>query len=90
MTKAELAEKVRDHVPCTKREAKEYMDVLFMVLYDALVHGETVMIHGFGTFSVTERKERLGVNPQTGEKMTIPAMRSVKFKASRALKGDIK
>jgi DNA-binding protein HU-beta len=40
---------------------------------------------GFGTFAVTERKERKGRNPRTGEEMTIPASKTVKFKPGKGL-----
>ena len=41
-------------------------------------------------FEVVERKERQGVNPSTGEKITIPASKALKFKASKTLKDSIK
>jgi len=49
-----------------------------------------VAITGFGTFSVTKRKARMGVNPQTGKKIKIPAMKVPKFKAGKGLKASVK
>ncbi|MGC6455104.1 MAG: HU family DNA-binding protein [Coraliomargaritaceae bacterium] len=46
----------------------------------------TVQIIGFGTFSVTKRAARDGINPQTGEKIKIKASKSVKFKPGAGLK----
>ena len=43
---------------------------------DALASGDTVRLVGFGTFQTTDRKERIGVNPSTGEKITIPASKN--------------
>ena len=53
---------------------------------DELVKGEKVQMVGFGTFEVAERAEREGRNPKTKEPMTIPASKSPKFKAGKALK----
>jgi len=47
--------------------------------------GDKVALLGFGTFSVTERPERQGINPATKEKITIAAKKVVKFKAGSAL-----
>ena len=41
---------------------------------------------GFGTFEVSERPERMGRNPQTGDVMIIAASKTPKFKAGKALK----
>ena len=54
-----------------------------------LHNGEKVQITGFGTFEVSERAEREGRNPSTGETMTIKASKSPKFKAGKALKDMI-
>ncbi len=53
---------------------------------DALKKGDTVTLVGFGTFYVGERAERSGRNPKTGETIKIPAARSPKFRAGKALK----
>ncbi|MCG2777243.1 MAG: HU family DNA-binding protein, partial [Desulfobacterales bacterium] len=44
---------------------------------------------GFGSFIVSERKERQGRNPQTGETMTIKASKTVRFRAGKALKESL-
>ena len=45
-----------------------------------------ILLVGFGTFEVAERAERTGRNPQTGKDIVIPASKSPKFKAGKALK----
>ena len=50
--------------------------------------GDVIEI-GFGTFEVSERPEREGRNPQTGETMKIAASKAPKFKAGKALKDII-
>ena len=48
--------------------------------------GEKVQLVGFGTFETVKRAKRKGQNPQTKEKITIPASNAPKFKAGKALK----
>lgn len=45
-----------------------------------------VQLVGFGTFSVSRRNARSGVNPSTGEKIKIKAAKAVKFKPGAGLK----
>lgn len=49
-----------------------------------------VNITGFGSFKVTERAARNGVNPRTGAKISIPAMPSPVFKAGKTLKENVR
>lgn len=58
---------------------------LIEIIQENMAKGDNVQLIGFGTFSVTERAEREGRNPATGESMTIPAKRVVKFKPGTAL-----
>ena len=44
---------------------------------------------GFGTFEVTERAARVGKNPQNGKEISIPACKTPKFKAGKALKDEV-
>ena len=56
------------------------------IVADELKKGEKIQLVGFGTFEVSERAERTGRNPQTGETMEIKASKTPKFKAGKALK----
>jgi DNA-binding protein HU-beta len=56
----------------------------------ALSKGQKVTITGFGTFSVSKRAARMGVNPRTGEKIKIKATTVPKFKAGKSLKDAVK
>jgi DNA-binding protein HU-beta len=51
--------------------------------------GEEVQIPGFGKFYVRDQKAREGRNPQSGEKMKIPASKVPAFKAGKSLKDSI-
>ena len=57
---------------------------------DTLKDNGTVDVFGFGKFSISERAARTGINPATKEKIEIAASKSVKFKASKALKDAVK
>ena len=55
----------------------------------ALSNGDSLALVGFGTFSVKERAERKGRNPQTGDEITIKAAKIPTFKAGKALKDAV-
>ena len=73
-TKADLVDVVYDrHGGLTKDEAAEIVDVIFRTVKVSLGHGRPVRIKNFGTFEVTDRPGRIGVNPVSGEKMEFTA-----------------
>ena len=74
----------------TKKDINVVLDAIFDTIADSIASGDGVKITGFGTFDTTIRKARTGHNPQTGEKIEIPAMTSVKFKPSACLKAKAK
>lgn len=74
----------------TKRDAGIVMDDFIRTLEEALVGGESVMFHGFGTFEVRERAERESSNPQTKERIVIPSYRAAHFMPGKKLKREIK
>lgn len=89
MTKEGLIEAIAPKV-ASKKEAGEIVNEIFDTIAKTLSKGEEVVITGFGTFSAKKRAARQGVNPKTGEKITIPAMTVVKFKAGKSLKEAVK
>ena len=56
----------------------------------SLQNGDDVNFTGFGKFSVNERGPRQGVNPRTGERITIPGGKVPKFSAGAGLKNAVK
>ena len=86
MTKADFIDKVADRSGLSKRDAASAVDAFLDSITDCLVSGEAVSFTGFGKFSPQQRKARQGVNPRTGEKVTIPAAKVPKFSAGTALK----
>ena len=86
MNKTELIAAVAEKAELSKKDAEKALKAFTDVVAEELVKGEKIQLVGFGTFEVAEREEREGRNPKTGEKMTIAASRSPKFKAGKALK----
>ncbi|MBR4741941.1 MAG: HU family DNA-binding protein [Desulfovibrio sp.] len=90
MTKAELIEKISSKVEnLTKAQVEELLNIIVETLREALVAGETIALTGFGNFKVVKRAERKGHNPQTQEKIIIPARNVTKFTPCKALKEAI-
>lgn len=90
MTKADLVSKIAGDGGVTKAQAEKAVDGFVSAVSDALASGEKVTLVGFGTFSVGERSEREGRNPRTGDKITIPASKVVKFKPGKSLSEKVK
>lgn len=90
MNKTDLVVAVSEEVGITKKDAEKAIDVLLEKIESALVSGDSVKLSGFGVFTVKTRKERVGISPVSGDKITIPATRTVGFKPSKNLKEVIK
>jgi len=73
----------------TKTEASAIVEVIFTAVKSSLAEGRTVRIKNFGTFEVTRRPGRIGVNPMSGEKMFIRPHKGLSFKPARRLKDEV-
>ena len=89
MNKTELVEEIAQRTDSSKAQAQRYTDTLEKVLTEALKGGEEVQITGFGKFYVREQKAREGVNPQTRERIRIPAQKVPAFSAGQGFKQAI-
>jgi DNA-binding protein HU-beta len=85
MNKTDLIEKIAAGADITKAQAKSALEATLDSISEALKAGDKVQLIGFGTFSVTERPAREGLNPRTKEKIQIPAKKATKFKAGAEL-----
>jgi len=72
-------------LPITKHSVKLVIDTLWDVLYDALVEGYLVKLHGKGQFYLSKRSARVGRNPRTGVTYDIPAREIMAYRVSDAL-----
>jgi DNA-binding protein HU-beta len=89
VTKADLVNAMAEKAGMSKADTEKAIKAFTDVITEALKAGEKVALVGFGTFSVGERAARVGQNPQTGEKMDIPAAKVPKFKPGKALKDSV-
>ena len=89
MTKKELIDKVSEKTGLSKKDATSALNTVFEILKERLAQRDRITILGFGTFSISQRSERKGRNPQTGKEITIPAKKVAKFKPSADLTARI-
>ena len=91
MTKSEFVDKVSDDERLeSKKQAGDAVEAVLDGITDALARGDSVNFTGFGKFHVAERGQRQGVNPRTGERITIPGGKVPKFSAGAGLKQKVK
>ena len=91
MTKSEFVDRLaRDGRIGSKKQAADAVEAVLDGIADSLRGGDSVNFTGFGKFSVAERGSRQGVNPRTGERITIAAGRVPKFSAGAGLKSKVK
>ncbi|MGJ8639287.1 MAG: HU family DNA-binding protein [Opitutaceae bacterium] len=88
MNKAELIAEVQKSLgkDTSKAGAERAIEAVLEGVKKGIKRDKNVQLIGFGTFSVTKRAARDGINPQTREPIKIKASKSVKFKAGAGLK----
>lgn len=89
MNKSELVDAVASETGAPKTKTAEMLDAMIKVITKALKKGDQVAITGFGTFKVSMRAARDGVNPATKAKIKIPARKAPKFTAGKTLKENV-
>lgn len=90
MHKNDLVKAVAQEAGCLQKDADAIISICVDTIKKALQGGDKVTLIGFGTFSVSETKEKMGRNPQTGKEIKIAASKRVKFKPGKALKEEVK
>jgi DNA-binding protein HU-beta len=83
MTKPELVDVVARSTGMRKSDASNAVDAVFTAITEALGNSERVSIAGFGTFGVRTRAARMGRNPRTGERISIPAGAACVFRPGK-------
>ena len=89
MNKAQLVEQMSKVTKLPKASCKKALEAFIKSVSQSLKQGKSVVLTGFGTFTVIKRKARTGVNPATRKKMQIPAKRVAKFKVGKALRENV-
>lgn len=88
ITKAEIIESMAKEAGITKVAAEKAYDVLIGGIVRGVKQGPVTLV-GFGTFRISERKARTGINPRTGEKIQIAATNALVFKAGKKTKEEV-
>jgi len=86
VTRADLAEALYKEIGLSRTESAALVEFVIDHIIDALIKGESVKLAGFGTFSLRDKKERIGRNPKTGEEVPITSRRVLTFKPSQVMR----
>lgn len=89
LTKADIVAQVYAQGQLTKAEAADAVERGLELIKQALATGDEVLVSGFGKWSVREKAERRGRNPQTGDPLLLPPRKVVTFRPSRVLKARV-
>lgn len=89
MNRTELSKEFAKKAGVSQKDALKYIELITDSITEAMEKGERVEIRGFGSFVVKEYDKRIGVNPKSGEKITIPAKKLPSFKPGKDLKHKI-
>ena len=89
MNKKSLVEAVAKELGATNAAAERAVNAFINGITHGLKKDKSVSIVGFGSWTVKERKARMGRNPQTGEAIKIKASRTVGFKPGKQLKDSL-
>ena len=89
ISRPQLTEAVIRKIGLSRNESAEIVEAVLAEVSDALVRGEMVKLPSFGSFSVRQKGQRMGRNPQTGDEVPIPPRRVVVFRPSSVLKKSI-
>ena len=85
MNKSELINAIAAKSGLSKVDSKKALDATLETIAEEVKAGGKVVLVGFGTFSVSERSARKGINPRTKQPIDIPAKKTTKFKPGSEL-----
>jgi DNA-binding protein HU-beta len=83
--KLDIITEVVHRTGLTKTKAEVAVETVFESMKRALAHGDRIELRGFGVFNVKPRKTGIGRNPRTGEEVSIPPGKAVRFKPGKEL-----
>ncbi len=86
LAKADICEIVHEQVGLTKKDISDLFQLLVDEMATALVNGDDLKISGFGTFTLLDKRQRIGRNPKTGKEAVITPRRVVSFKPAQTLR----
>ena len=87
MTKSDLIARLAERFPqLVAKDADFAVKMILDAMSEALVRGDRIEIRGFGSFALNYRPTRIGRNPKSGEKVSVPAKWVPHFKAGKELR----
>ncbi len=87
MTKSELIELIARKQPqFTQKDIELAVNQIIDAMVESMAANERIEIRGFGSFTLHHRRARMGRNPKTGEKVSLPAKRVPHFKPGKSLR----
>jgi len=87
MTKSELIARLAERYPqLVAKDADFAVKTILDAMTEALISGQRIEIRGFGSFALNRRPPRIGRNPKSGEKVTVPEKRVPHFKPGKDLR----
>jgi len=89
VTKADLVSRIAAETGLKKVDAEKALEAMTNAIQASLQDGKKVTLVGFGTFSIADRKARMGRDPQTKKPIRIPASKAVRFKPGKAMKDAV-
>jgi DNA-binding protein HU-beta len=89
MNKADLVDELASKVNLPKSKTEAVLNAFMKTVVDQVKKGDKVLLVGFGTFERKERKATTGVNPQTKQKISIPAKKAMRLKVSSSVQKEI-
>jgi integration host factor subunit alpha len=89
LTKAHIVDTIYNNTDLNRPQATRAVENFLESIKKTLESGEDVLISGFGKFCVSEKKERRGRNPATGEDLMLPPRKVITFKCSSVLRKKI-
>jgi DNA-binding protein HU-beta len=91
VTKQEFVDAVAQKSGLSRREAGQAVEAVLETITETLKRRDSINFTGFGKFTTSDRKERMGVNPRNpGQKVHIPAATVPKFTAGSGLKQTVR
>ena len=88
-TRKDLSNKIHKNVGFSKNLSLKIVDDFFESIILAIIKSNEIKISSFGTFSILNKKERMGRNPKTGVQAKIISRKVVKFRPSLSFKKKI-
>ena len=87
MTKSEFITELANSIDyLSHKEAAIIVNTFFDAIADELIAGNKVELRGFGSFKVKERQSRIGRNPKSGAKVSVPEKKVPFFKPGKELR----